>query len=278
MQLEDEFGDVIAKARLGSGLSAAQLAEFVGLNEPQLSEIEHYRLKPSEDVVERLAKALNLDPKKLVETASQAWIPQKSDPSSNSLRVYRIPVPFGPYGENAYIAACTESRLAAVVDPGGAVDEIRRALDSEELTLELILITHAHADHIGGLQELVDSFPEVTIASAGVDQAAVMQGMDARWQEAEDQAQLELGLVGAKVLATPGHTPGSTCYDFGRACFVGDTLFAGSIGRPASSTAYSKMLSSIKSKLLELPGDTVLLPGHGPITTAAEELEHNPFF
>lgn len=278
MQLEDEFGDVIAKARLGSGLSHAQIAASVGLNEPQLSEIEHYRLKPSEDVVRLLAKALDLDPKKLVETASGAWTPQPVNTSRNSFFVHPIHVPFGPYGQNSYIVACPQARLAAVVDPGGTVDEITNALHDQQLTLEMVLITHAHADHIGGLHELIDSVPEACVVCSPIDRDAVMQGMDCRWHPAEDGTQFELGRVRIKACATPGHTPGSTCYIADQGCFVGDTLFAGSIGRPASSAGYARMISTIKSKVLSLPGDTMLLPGHGPMSTVAEELEHNPFF
>lgn len=278
MPLEDEFGDVIAKARTGRGLSAAQLAKFAGLDEPQLSEIEHYLLKPPEEIVKQLAKTLHLDPKKLLETASGAWNPPKTDPSTNSLFVHQIHVPFGQYGENAYIAACAESRIAAVIDPGGSIDAIKRTLSDHQFTLAMILVTHAHADHIGGLRELTDSFPGVTIACSPIDRESVMGGMSAKWQAGEGGSELRLGQITVKAIATPGHTPGSTCYFIDRACFVGDTLFAGSIGRPASITIYAQMLASIKTKLLGLPGSTVLLPGHGPITTVAEELEHNPFF
>jgi len=278
MQLEDEFGDVIAKARAGRGLSAAQVAELAGLNEPQLSEIEQYRLKPSEEVVKQLAKALHLDPKKLVETASGAWIPQKTDSSSDSLLVHEIHVPFGPYGENAYVAACAQSRRAAVLDPGGAVDEIERMLHDQHLDLEMILITHAHADHIGGRRDMADRFPEATFACSTIDRESVMRGLDAKWHAADDGYEFKLGRVTIKAIATPGHTPGSTCYLVDGACFVGDTLFAGSIGRPASSAVYPQMISAIKFDLLSLPDDTLILPGHGPITTVAEEREHNPFF
>lgn len=278
MQLEDEFGDVIAKARAGRGLFAAQTARTAGLEEPQLVEIEHYRFKPAEGTLKQLADTLHLDPEKLVESAYGMWTPRRIDPSSESIIVHRISVPFGQYGSNAYIAACTKTRSAAVIDPGGAVDEIRRTLDEHQLSLEMILVTHAHADHIGALRDLVAGIPEVVIACSPDDRDVVMNGIDAMWRSAADGETFTLGDVTVKAIATPGHTPGSTCYLIDGSCFVGDTLFAGSIGRPSSTSAYEKMLRSIRSKVLSLPGNTILLPGHGPATTAAEELEHNPFF
>jgi len=278
MHLEDEFGDVIAKARLGNGLSAAQIAAIAGLEEPRLAEIEHYRLNPSEDVVRQLAEALHLDPHKLMESASGTWTPQERDLCGGAVCVRQIRVPFGPYSENAYIAGCQKSRMALIVDPGGAVEDITRLLHREKLTPELILITHPHADHIGGLHELMGCFPNVTVVGAATDHAAIMHGMDGRWQEAQDEAEFVMGRITVKAMSTPGHTPGAICYALSGACFVGDSLFAGSIGRPESSLVYAKMLSSIRDKVLSLPRDTILLPGHGPATTVAEELDHNPFF
>ena len=87
---------------------------------------------------------------------------------------------------------------------------------------------------------------------------------------------MALGKLSVTPLATPGHTQGSTCYAINGACLVGDTLFAGSIGRPVCD--YTRMLAAIRSKVLSLPEDTDLLPGHGPATTVREEIGHNPFF
>lgn len=278
VELEDEFGDVIAKARAGRGLFAAQTARTAGLTESQLQEIEQYRMTPGGETVKQLAETLHLNPEKLIETASATWSPVQSDPSSESLLIRRVHVPFGQYGANAYIAACTRTLSAAVIDPGGAVDEIKRVLQEQDLTLELVLITHSHADHTAGLSDLLRGTSGVTVACSPDNRETVMTGVDAGWSAAEDGAEFSLGQVTVTALATPGHTQGSTCYVVNGACFVGDTLFAGSIGRPSSSIAYGHMLADIRSKVLSLPHDTVLLPGHGPITTVAEELEHNPFF
>jgi len=276
MQLEDEIGDTIAKARAGNGLSIAQLAAAAGLDERDIADMEAYRLTPSEDTAKRLARALGLDEDKVAAFATGSWAPQPATGRFGKLSVWAIHVPFGAYGENAYVAGCPDSSRGAVIDPGGAVSDIERTLHANRLTLDLILITHAHPDHIDGLRELVSLHDGVTVVCSEADREAVMTSIDADWRSAEDGVSFHLGELSVTPLATPGHTAGSTCYVIDGTCFVGDTLFAGSIGRPMHD--YRKMLDAIKSKVLSLPEDTVLLPGHGPATTVGEELRHNPFF
>lgn len=276
MQLEDEFGDIIAKARLGNGLTRAKLADTAQLSERDIAAIESYQLIPDADAIDRLACALGLDAAKLVAIAEGSWAPVPVGVSDGALAVREVHVPFGAYGENAYVFGCASSRQGAVVDPGGAVDEIERQLRANGLDLKMILVTHAHADHTGGLRELVHKHPGVTVACSRYDRESVMRGLDADWNAAEDGSRIALGELTVALLATPGHTAGSMCYMVDGVCFVGDTLFAGSIGRPARD--YRQMLEAIRSKVLSLPEETVLLPGHGPATTVGEEKRHNPFF
>lgn len=278
VRLEDELGDVIAKARAGRGLFAAQTARAADLSLTQLEDIEHYRWIPSELTLQMLADTLHLDPDKLITLARGCWAPRARELSTDSLFVKQVEVPVGQYSENAYIAACARTGDAAVIDPGGEIDQIRRMLQENHLTLKMVLITHAHGDHIGGLRELVSAAGGVAVACSAHDRDAVMRGLDAEWLPAEDRTTFRLGELSIRAIATPGHTQGSVCYAVEGACFVGDTLFAGSIGRPSSSVIYGHMLEAVRSQVLGLPGETILLPGHGPVTTVAEELEHNPFF
>lgn len=278
VQLEDEFGDIVSKARIGNGLSASQLADRSGLSERDVSEIESYRLTPGPNDIRSLAETLSLDPSKLEIIAKVAWTPSQPDLSHEPFVLQTIPVPFGSYTENSYILGCRETKLAAVIDPGGAVNWITHALTTHGLRLHCVLVTHAHRDHIGGLSALVETVSGVTVISSRIDRNALTTGLNAEWKAAEDAESFALGKLTITAASTPGHTPGSTCYITQGACFVGDTLFAGSIGRPAGQSVYRKMLDAIESKVLSQPPDTALLPGHGPLTTVAEEQLHNPFF
>lgn len=277
MQLEDEFGDIIAKARVGNGLSVAELATATSSTDHNIREIEAYRLLPNAEIIAQLASLLGLDAVKLKSIINN-WTPQPSNPSNESMIVETIHVPYGAYGVNAYILGCLRTGLAAVIDPGGAISNINERLSINELTLSTVLITHSHDDHIGGLRELIKAWPSSVVIGSPLDQAPIMRGISALWHPAVDQTDIEIGELTITALSTPGHTPGSTCYATKGACFVGDTLFSGSIGHPASSTVYADMLAAIKNKVLSLPDNTAIFPGHGPTTTVAEENAYNPFF
>lgn len=277
-KLEDELGDIVAKARVGRGLTARQVASQAGLSEREIDEIESCRLLPDGDRIRSLAAALSLDADKLARIGSGSWIPGPVALPDGGPIVEPVPVPYGAYGENCYILACRVTRRAAVVDPGGAVEAIADRLESGGLQLETVLVTHAHGDHVGGLRALLAGRPGVTIVSHLVERDSVIRGLSNRWEAAKDNVALPLGELSVTPLSIPGHTPGSSCYVANGVCFVGDSLFAGSIGRPGDRQGFAQMLNLIRAKVLSLADTTVLFPGHGPPTTVAEEKAHNPFF
>jgi glyoxylase-like metal-dependent hydrolase (beta-lactamase superfamily II) len=200
--------------------------------------------------------------------------------------------PVGPLQCNCTILGDEEAGEAIVIDPGDEVGRIQRRLTALGLKLKQILVTHAHIDHVGGaltLKRLTGA--PILLNEDDLPQLKIM-AMQADWlgvetpETAPPDASLAEGLrVGlerypAEVIHTPGHTQGSVCLHFAPLNMViaGDTLFAGSIGRTDLPGGNSQqILDSIHSRLLALPEETKVLPGHGPATTIGAERRSNPF-
>jgi glyoxylase-like metal-dependent hydrolase (beta-lactamase superfamily II) len=202
--------------------------------------------------------------------------------------------PVGPLQCNCTIVGDPLTHEAIVIDPGEEISRIYRRLIELGLKLTQILITHAHIDHIGGALKLKRLTGAPILLNENdlpllkmMDEQAKWLGPDYETPETESpDASLTDGLrVGlesypAQVLHTPGHTQGSVCLYFQPLSLLvaGDTLFAGSIGRTDLPGGDGKqIIDSIHSRLLVLPENTAVLPGHGPITTIGEEKNRNPF-
>lgn len=193
----------------------------------------------------------------------------------------------GSYGVNCSLLS--DGRSAWIVDPGSEGERIAETLLGRGLSPAAILLTHAHFDHIGGIQALCGVFPGITVYVGRED--AVMFGHpfnqcppDYPPAEAPENVRDagELALPGAEVIRTPGHTPGGVCYffrDFDGAPLLlsGDTLFAGSVGRTDFPGGSMGALMRSLARLKELPEETVVIPGHGPATTIGAEKAGNPY-
>ena len=212
------------------------------------------------------------------------------NPQSPSL--IRETFPVGPLQCNCTILADGQTREAIVIDPGDEITRIHRRLAEHGLTLEQILITHAHIDHIGGALKLkrLTGAPILLNENdlellAMMDQQAAWLGIETPEVAPPDEPLVDGSIVGlehypAQIIHTPGHTQGSVCLHFAplNVLFAGDTLFAGSIGRTdLPGGDYPQILDSIAARLLVLPDETRVVPGHGPITTIGAELRSNPF-
>jgi len=205
------------------------------------------------------------------------------------LRVFVMEV--GPLAENTYIVEHKASRKAAVIDPGDEGEEILERLAERGITLEKILLTHGHFDHVGAVRTLKErTGAEIHIHADEAERMRTasrqggMFGLEVQDPPAPDVLLREGDLVGLgdqrfQVLHTPGHTPGHVTFLSGEMAFVGDLIFAGSIGRtdlPGGS--YDDLIRAVREKIFILPDRTVLFPGHGPATTVGEEKRSNPFF
>ena len=193
---------------------------------------------------------------------------------------------------NCSIFGDETTRQAIVVDPGDEIDRIAAVLDRHRLQVQAIVITHAHIDHIGGAAKLKARTGAPVYMNASDQELYDHIDWQAQWlgmalperttidSAARDGDTLTLGAAAFHVLHTPGHTQGSLCLwiPSENKLVAGDTLFAGSIGRTDLPGGDGRrILASIKEKLLPLPDQTVVIPGHGPNTTIDREKEHNQF-
>src|SRR5215472_10755320 len=201
-------------------------------------------------------------------------------------------LPVGPLECNGSIIADENTREAMVIDPGDDVADIQAILEKHGVRVKQIVITHAHIDHIGGAMKLRAATGAPILLNQNDHALLRLLGMQAEWlgmstpekveidHSITDADKVETGSLVANVMHTPGHTEGSICLYFPaeQKLIAGDTLFAGSIGRtdlPGGS--FERIISSLHEKLLTLPDDTVVVAGHGPLTTIGEERESNPF-
>jgi hydroxyacylglutathione hydrolase len=211
-----------------------------------------------------------------------------------------IKIPVGMLQCNCSILGDPVTREAIVVDPGDEVGRILDLLGRHKLTVKAIISTHAHIDHVGGLSRLHQCTGAPVMIHRddlplykGLDEQAAFLGMPTPEMAEIDHLlregdPLRWGSYEARVIHTPGHTPGSVCLYMPKdssnvtvpvpQLFAGDTLFAGSIGRTDLwGGSMEQILASLKGKLLELPDETIVYPGHGPTTTIGKERDSNPF-
>ncbi len=201
-------------------------------------------------------------------------------------------LPVGPLQCNCSIIGDEASREAMVIDPGADIDDVLALIHQHNLQVKQIVITHAHIDHVGGAMKLRAATGAPILLNQNDYALLKMLDVQATWIGMPSPGKVEIdhsittgetvaaGSHTAQILHTPGHTEGSICLYFAadKKLIAGDTLFAGSIGRtdlPGGST--QKIMRSLHDTVLALPDETVVVPGHGELTTIGDERESNPF-
>jgi hydroxyacylglutathione hydrolase len=201
-------------------------------------------------------------------------------------------LPVGPLQCNCSVIGDEATLEGMVIDPGDDIDDVLAVIKKHQLSIKQIVITHAHIDHVGGAMKLRAATGAPVLLNQNDYALLKMLDAQAQWvgmatpgdvkidREIGQADTITAGSLTADVLHTPGHTEGSVCLYFPpeKKLIAGDTLFAGSIGRtdlPGGS--FNKIINSLHEKILALPDETVVIPGHGPLTTIGEERGTNPF-
>ena len=205
---------------------------------------------------------------------------------------YRI-IPVTSYQQNCSLIWCEQSNKAALIDPGGDIEQLLDAVKQQGVVLEKLLLTHGHLDHVGGTQQLAEQLQLPIIGPHRADefwlQALPQQSQRFGFPDTpplktdqwlEDGEQITVGEQSLQVIHCPGHTPGHVVFHHQAAqlAFVGDVLFQGSIGRTDFPQGdYDTLINSIRNKLLPLGDEVTFIPGHGPCSTLGHERKFNPF-
>jgi hydroxyacylglutathione hydrolase len=174
---------------------------------------------------------------------------------------------------NTYLVGDVSGGEGAFIDAGGPIGPLLEAVDRHALSVTHVLLTHHHHDHVAELGDLLERFPDAAVLAHPDER---VPGVNETMQPGE---RVQVGELEVEALPTPGHTKGMLSFRVGKAVFTGDTLFKGSVGgvRAPGHTTYADLKESIMERLMKLPPETDLLPGHTDATTVAEEWEHNAF-
>ena len=267
--LEDNFTDILNKAQRGLRITDDELASRAGISTAELVQLKGGRV--SIPVLRRVARHLRLSPDALETIASAAWYPaQPNFPTGFAA----FNTPFEDMTVNSYLIWDARTKLAAAFDTGADAGSMLDTIAAESLNVRYIFLTHTHDDHVADLPRLAEKTGAEVWAS---------ELEPAPWPAAKtfgENVHFHLGPLSIKTLLTAGHSPGlTTFYVVGLSwplALVGDSIFAGSMGGSAES--FALQVQNDREKILSLPRDTVLACGHGPLSTVAQEKQHNPFF
>jgi hydroxyacylglutathione hydrolase len=265
--LEDSFTDIIGKARRGLKLTDDQpLAAKAGLSAAEVAKVASGTV--DESVLSKIAPVLNLGAQALIDSATKKW-----SPAAQQLEgLEQFNTPYEDMTVNAYLVWDPKSREAGAFDTGATSRPMLDFAKSNNLSIKLVLLTHTHADHIADLAGIT--------AATGVKAYVGELEPNPGAEPFPEGRVFQLGNLKIETRLTTGHCVGGITYVISGlarpVAVVGDAIFAGSMG--GGGISYADALSTNRKKIFTLPDDTVLCPGHGPLTTVGEEKRHNPFY
>ncbi len=272
MVLEDHIGDVCRKARLQTGTDMAEATAAAGVDDAALHAFETDGMSAAQVNVKELAALLGLDAGKAGRVAD-GWGPMPVDLSR--WRELRMVTTAEGFEVNSYLIWDAETREAALFDTGWFADDIFRLVEEQELTLRDLFITHMHGDHVAAIGEVRKRNPGVRLHSNSTHAPAEQRVIPGK--------PVAVGCLEVDSRLTPGHAEDGVTYvvkgwpDGAPAvAMVGDAIFAGSMGKDFKTPELA--MRKIREEIFSLPPETLVCPGHGPLTTVGEEIENNPFF
>jgi glyoxylase-like metal-dependent hydrolase (beta-lactamase superfamily II) len=263
--LEDNVSDVIGKAQRGLGISDSQLAERSGITADKVRSLRSGDFDA--EAIEQVAPVLKLSSAGLRKLASGKW-----DAVEEIVGLAQFNTIYHDMTVNAYLAWDPATRDAVAFDTGADCGEMLRCVHGEKLSVRLILLTHAHPDHVADLRRL----RQTTDAPVYLSELESEEGA----QPIPEGKRFKAGSLKIEARLTSGHSPGGITYVVtGLArpiAIVGDSMFAGSMG--GGNVSYEDALRNNREKILTLSEDTIVCPGHGPLTTVGKEKRDNAFF
>ncbi len=265
--LEDNFEDVLGKALRGTGIADGVLEFLTGVPEETIARLKDGEF--DEEALRRLASPLGLDAETLVERGKGSWVP---DPVAlDGLRQFNTV--YDDMTVNSYLVWDPSSKEAALFDTGTDASGALGVVAELGLELKTLFLTHTHIDHILARKEVEAHNPDLATRVSALEPVEQAE----RFQVGEA---FSIGTLRVSTRLTRGHSPGGTTYVIhGLAqpvAVVGDALFAQSMG--GGMISYQDALATNRSEIFSLPDETIVCPGHGPMTTVGEEKAHNPFF
>jgi glyoxylase-like metal-dependent hydrolase (beta-lactamase superfamily II) len=265
--LEDTYADILSKAKRGLRLDLNDLSAKAGTAPPVTNQILSGSF--DEPGVRALAAALNLHPDRLAAIGRTDYRPAEI-PLMDGLSQFNTP--YEDMTVNSYLVWDPSTGRAVAFDTGADCDDMLKSIEEHKLVLELILLTHSHGDHVLEL----DRLKERTNAEAWIGEKEVIAGA----RPFAVGKTFQVGNLSIETRSTWGHSPGGVTYvvrGLSRTlAIVGDAIFAGSMG--GGGISYKDALKTNRENILTLPDETVICPGHGPLTTVGEQKKVNPFF